>query len=307
METGKRLQILLSTYNGEAYLREQLESYLTMERFQECCVLIRDDGSTDATQEILREYEKRPDFRIVYGENIGIIRSYSWLMENSDDGCEYFALSDQDDVWMKQKVAAAMDALDRYPREEKLLFASISRLVDENLNGIGFSQEPVKGMSYYNAMVQNVLPGHTQVFNKALRDSVLSHDCSEAHAIDWWLYLVASAVGRIAFCPEYTVLHRQHGCNAVGYKQGAWTTLKRRLNYIRDGKGNAISRQLKLFLEQYGSELSKEYRGETQAYLDGVKTVISRVRYLRHRSVFRQKRSENWKFCVLYLLGKYNV
>ncbi len=307
MATAKRLQILLSTYNGERYLSEQIESYIAMERYDECCVFIRDDGSTDGTREILKEYEDRPEFRIVYGENIGIIESYRWLLENCDPSCDYYAFSDQDDVWMPKKADLAISALDSCPREEKLLFASVSRLTDGELNGIGFSQRPTRGISYYNAMVQNVLPGHTQVFNRALLDSLLTRKCTDAHAIDWWLYLLAGALGRIVFCEEHTVLHRQHGDNAVGYKTGYINMLRRRLRYIKEGKGNAISKQLKLFYEQYKDEMPEEYRTETENYLNGLRSVRHRFRYLKHRRIFRQKKSEDRKFCMLYLLGKYNL
>ena len=81
METGKRIQILLSTYNGERYLREQLDSFIKQDNYSEIKILIRDDGSEDGTAEILREYEDKEGFEILYGLHVGITSSYKLLLQ----------------------------------------------------------------------------------------------------------------------------------------------------------------------------------------------------------------------------------
>lgn len=308
MQTAKKdLQILLSTYNGERYLREQLESFLALEEFSRCCVLIRDDGSSDGTRDILEEYKKRDDFQIVYGENLGWIGSYQWLIQHSDSSCSYFAFSDQDDVWKSDKIRKALALLDACPADRMVLFASRSCVTDEQLNPIGMSIDPQRGVSYYNAMVQNVLPGHTQVFNRVLRDSIVRDGFAQAEGVDWWIYLLGSALGSVVFEPSYTVLHRQHGDNAVGYQLGFWGSLRKKLRYIRQGKGNAISRQIQAFYGFYQNEMPEEYRQETAQYLAGLHSFPARLHYLHVCRVYRQKRSDDWKFRILYLLGKYDL
>lgn len=303
----KHIQILLSTFNGEKYLREQLDSFLRLERFDQCCVLIRDDGSTDTTPQILKEYVRNPAFTVVFGENIGVNASYQWLIAHSDPTCDYFAFSDQDDVWLPQKLSQAMAALRQEPEGTPLLFASRSQITDAVLNPIGFSALPVRGISFYNAMVQNVLPGHTQVFNRALRNALTEHGCLEAHMVDWWLYLTASAVGKVVFSEECQVLHRQHGTNSVGYRLDFLSNLRRRIQAVRQGKGNAISRQLSAFRRSWSESLPKEYESELSAYLDGLGGFFSRVSYLRHSRIFRQKRLEDLAFHLFYLFGKYDL
>ncbi len=307
METDKRIQILLSTYNGEKYLREQLDSYTKLENFNQVKVLIRDDGSSDGTRKILKEYAQREEFEVEFGEHLGTSDSYQWLIQHSDSECGYFAFSDQDDVWLPHKLTLALEALKQYPQEEPLLFASRSQIVDENLHRIGYSSLPIRGISFYNAMVQNVLPGHTQVFNTALRNDLAVHGIHGAHVVDWWLYLVASAKGKIIFSEECSVLHRQHSGNAVGYRLGLLGRLKKKLSYIREGKGNAISHQLNAFFNAYEKELLSEYREEVLQYLEGLGTLSGRVSYLRHSRLYRQKRTEDFAFHVLYLFGKYNL
>ena len=305
METDKRVQILLSTYNGETYLRQQLESYLDLENFEICKVLIRDDGSSDSTREILEEYEQHEAFEVTYGENIGITNSYLWLLEHCDLNCEFFCLSDQDDVWLPDKIQKAVALLDARPSERMLLFASRSTVTDEELRPLGLSTDPIRGVSYYNAMIQNVLPGHTQIFNRTMRDSLVCHGIIGAESVDWWMYLLASGLGEVLFEPSSTVLHRQHSGNAVGYQLGFCGSLKKRLGYLRQGKGNAISFQLQAFLSCYETELPEMFRQETVNYLKSLEHLSTRMRYLSTSRVYRQDRRDDWKFRLLYLLGKY--
>lgn len=306
-ETDKRVQILLSTYNGEKYLREQLDSYLTQTCAQQIRVLVRDDGSTDGTAEILREYAAAHGFEVVFGENLGVNGSYQWLIAHSSCDCDYFAFSDQDDVWLPEKLSSAISALDGCLPEKPALFASRTQVTDASLKPIGVSALPARGVSFYNAMVQNVLPGHTQVFNRALQDVLCAHGCLEAHVVDWWLYLTASAVGEVVFSETGQVFHRQHEDNSVGYRLAFFSNLMQRVRALRQGKGNAISRQLLAFRRSWGDALPKEYAQELGDYLDSLGSFFSRSAYLRRSRVFRQKPMEDRAFRLLYLLGKYNL
>lgn len=305
MGTGKRLQILLSTYNGERYLREQLDSFVAQTMFEQVSVLVRDDGSTDGTVKILREYQDRYGFEVILGENLGVTESMWTLLHNSDASCDYFAFSDQDDVWLPHKLELACSTLEKQDVVLPLLFASKSRIVDETLQYLGSSVEVRRDVCYYNAMVQNVTPGHTQVFNRVIRDSLLGKGQENIHVIDWWLYLVASGTGKVLFADEETVLHRQHGNNAVGYETNVFKKILNRLRSVRAKKGNAISLQLSAFYDRYADQMPSEYRAETEAYFANMDSISGRLRYVTSCRAFRQERVENWVFKVLYILGKY--
>ncbi len=307
METGKRVQILMSTYNGERYLRGQLESYLKLKNFEMCRVLIRDDGSTDGTREILKEYAQRDDFEIAYGENVGITDSYTWLLKHCDLSCEFFCLSDQDDVWLPEKVRASVATLEQEDATLALLSASQTCITDAKLNPVQLSENPVRGVSFYNAMVQNVLPGHTQMLNRTMVELLISRGCNDVHVVDWWIYLVATGVGKVVFLPGYTVLHRQHGDNAVGVKIGVVDSTVRRLRYIREGRGNAFSKQLLAFYNRYQDLLPDEYRAETEKFFCSMKSLKSRISYVRCCRAYRQAKAEDIAFQILYVCGKYNV
>ena len=307
MITDKKIQILLSTYNGEKYLREQLDSFLKQEGVENIKVLIRDDGSTDHTPEILREYSQRYGFDVVIGENMGVNDSMFWLFTHCDLSCDYYALSDQDDVWMRSKLATAVNQLRKFNELKPAMFASCSEIVDDELHFLGSTLIPKKGVSFFNAMVQNVTPGHTQVFNRVMMLEVIEKGVSDVHVIDWWLYLVATGIGEIAFDRNFTVKHRQHGDNAVGYELSLWKQTLERLKKVRSNKGNSISLQLRAFYKHYGRVLSEEKKQEVERFFSSQIKLLSRLGYAATCRAFRQTRFENMVFKILYVLGKYNV
>ena len=307
MKTDKRIQVLLSTYNGEKYLREQLDSFLLLEGVENIKVLIRDDGSTDHTPMILKEYCQRYGFEVVLGENLGVNDSLFWLFNHCDLSCDYYALSDQDDVWIKEKLVTAVKQLEKFDESKPAMFSSCSEIVDENLNFRGSTLVPYRGVSFFNAMVQNVTPGHTQVFNRAMMLKMIENGVSDVHVIDWWLYLVATGIGEITFDRNYTVKHRQHGDNAEGYELTFWKQSLKRLKKVRFDKGNSISLQLRAFYNRYGQVLNEEKKCEVERYFSSQKNLFRRIDYVLTCRAFRQTWLETVIFKVLYILGKYNI
>lgn len=306
MGTGKKVQILLSTYNGEEYLREQLDSFVSQTIFPYVSVLIRDDGSTDGTAVILQEYTKKYGFFVEYGVNIGTTRSYLWLLEHSDDTCEFFAFSDQDDVWLPDKLekeTAAMQAMDSArPR----MVATGSEIVDKNLKHQGASVSITKGTSFFNAMVQNICPGHTQLLDRSLRDAVRKTAEPDAVlVVDWWVYLVASGLGTVRILPEATVLHRQHGDNAVGYCTSFLRQFLIRLRRLHGNAAAAMARQLRAFYACYGQQIEDSFRMELERFLGSLPSLGCRVRYAVSARIFRQSAMDTTAVKILYVLGKY--
>lgn len=308
MGTGKMIQVLLSTYNGARYLREQLDSIKHQKNYEDVCILIRDDGSTDGTCEILRDYATSDHFEVEYGENIGITESYSWLLEHRNTRCSYFAISDQDDVWLEDKLQEEVKLFQAVSEDTPCLVGSCTRIVNQDLEPIGKVKLPRKKIAYYNAMIQNVIPGHTQIMNNRLVQLLLKRGFSDVHVIDWWNYLVASGVGVVKFYYKPTVLYRQHTGNAIGAINGhPWKKLNRRLQYIREGRGNAFSKQLYAFHNRYCDLLSTEFRAENEKFFGAMNTVGSRIRYAVQTKAYRQEKLDTLLFKFLYILGKYKL
>ncbi len=302
---GKQVQILLSTYNGQRFLREQLESYLRLDGSSEVKVLVRDDGSTDGTLDILQEYEEKYGFQVIAGENLGVNRSFFELLENRDKSCAYFALSDQDDVWLSSKLQLACRELAQVDPHTPALFGSCSTVVTQDLVPIGSTLAPAAYPDFFNAMVQNIIPGHTQVMNNALAQ--LLHYTDGVMVIDWWIYLVAAGLGVVCFTKEPTVLHRQHGSNSVGYVTSFLKKSINRLGRLKEGKAVAITKQLDSFYRLYRDDCKEEALAELNAYFLSQSDVHSRLRYIRSCNARREPKWENVIFKMMYLCGQYNL
>lgn len=302
----KTIQILLSTYNGEKYLREQLDSYLALDNYDEVKVLVRDDGSLDSTVKILEEYRDKHGFDVIFGENIGLNASLHELLLSADRECEYFAFSDQDDVWLPDKLSRAIATL-RGDDGEYTLYCACSSLVDDKLQVIGHTLIPKKQPSFYNAMVQNVAIGHTQVFGRGILELLCREFSPDMVITDHWSYLLSSGVGRVIYDECETTLYRQHEGNVIGYGHSFLSTLKGRIRRVFSGKPQENTRQLSAFLACYSDVLREEYRTELEKFLSSEKNVFKRVSYLFKTRAYRQTASETLIFRMMYLFGRYKI
>lgn len=301
----KRVQILLSTYNAEKYLRTQLESFVALENFDEIKVLIRDDGSRDGTRFILKEYREKYGFDIIYGENVGLNESMHRLLCAADENCEYFSYADQDDKWQSDKITLALSVLDEKPKDRPFLYSARSTLTDAFLSPTGQTVYPRKTPNFYNAMIQNVCPGHSQVFNRALLSVVKKYVSPDTYVIDHWIWLCASAFGDFYLDPKATTLYRQHGNNVIGYGASRIAILRNRFRQVFRDVPRKHAAQLSAFLTFYGETLPAPFREEAERFL-GAKGFFGRLSYLFSRKVFRQGVFENFCFGFVYLFGRYH-
>ena len=302
--------VLMSAYNGEAYLREQIESILSQRGDFQLTLHIRDDGSSDGTRGILKTYEDRENIIITYGENIGITASYFELMRTAGK-YDYYALSDQDDVWLPDKLAAAIAALEKAAGNDcPLLYGCRSFLVDENLIKTGkMTQSNLRGLTVRNTMIQNILLGHNQVFNRALLTELTKEkaDFSRIYAHDMWNTCLAAVTGKIIFENEPHTLYRQHSRNELGFGSGAGSLkwLAVRLKRALHGEGRLIARQFACFVESHGREMRPEDLEECRRFLTSSESFVKRVRYALRTKFYRQRKNEDFLFRVLYVLGGY--
>ena len=305
--SNKKIQILLSTYNGESFLREQLDSYLGLDNYGDVKVLVRDDGSTDSTLEILAEYEEKYGFEIIRGQNIGLNASMYALIEARDRNCEYFSFSDQDDVWLKDKLSRAVNALDNADSDIPTLYASCSNLTDEELNITGHTLIPKKKLSFYNAMVQNVCPGHSEVCNRSLAEIIERSFSDKIMIFDYWVYLIASAFGGVIFDSNPTTLYRQHRTNAIGCEHSRLKILKTRVARVKTRQSAKNALQLKALYDIHKDTLPEEYKHEIEEFFSSQKGLLPRLKYLTHSRAYRQTGIETLIFKLMYLFGRYDI
>lgn len=203
------VHVLLSTYNGEKFVAAQLDSVLS-QSYPNIRIIVRDDGSSDGTPAILQDYARRhANVSVVLGENIGAVPSFMLLLRQQEHTEGFFSFCDQDDLWNQDKIERAVLALESSGDPAGTLY--FSRLALVNLDGAEtqLSDVPTR-LTFNNALVENVVTGAVAVFGSRLRDLLLMGrpECMVWH--DWWLYLVATAFGRVVYDEVPTIRFRRH-------------------------------------------------------------------------------------------------
>lgn len=285
-----KVRILLSTYNGELFLRDQIAS-LQQQSFKDFEVLVRDDGSTDSTPQIISQtVQSDARFHLWSGtrENLGVVQSFARLLESSPDADVIF-FCDQDDVWRKDKVEKTLGRFFLGRKDEPLAVHSDLALCNENLS---IFQPSMKAQSRARRnephpvmplLGQNFVTGCTLAINKSLAQKVLPIP-PEALMHDWWIALVAASLGRLEFIPESLVLYRQHSHNASGpatslsLRGGLKKFLSKRTNIEllmqrRFAQSLALERQLSRFAPNAPLfQLQKLHRAWRKDWLEGMRT-----------------------------------
>lgn len=219
--------VLLAVFSGEKYLREQIESILN-QTVNDIKIVIRDDGSTDSSPEIIGEYaQKYPEKIFVFSgaPTGGAAANFGEMLKAVDD--DYIMFSDQDDVWFPDKVRKTLDLMlktENGDNDIPVLVHTDLVVTDSRLKVISdsfFDYQRIfpEGLSLNRLLVQNYVTGCTVMINRALKNRALPIPKGAAMH-DWWLALSAAAFGRIATVKEQTIYYRQHGSNQVGAKPG---------------------------------------------------------------------------------------
>jgi glycosyltransferase involved in cell wall biosynthesis len=237
------IDILLSAYNCEKYLPEQLDSLLA-QSYADMRIIARDDGSADSTPAILSEYSKKfPDKIILLKDskgNLGVKKAFFHLLNNSDS--QYAMFCDQDDLWLPEKIRITYEAMrtaeEKYGDVPVLVHTDLS-VADADLKITAESMFRTQKLNPRNAenirtlALENVVTGCTAMLNASLKN-FLKDVPEEAVIHDWWTALAALKYGgRIVFVDTPTILYRQHGKNSIGAEEFGLSSFARRLTRVR--------------------------------------------------------------------------
>lgn len=219
------VEILLATYNGAKFLREQLDSLLN-QTHQSIHIYIGDDDSTDATPSIIQEYLDKYPAKLTLAASSGrhgVIGNFSRLMKEAKGA--YVMFCDQDDVWAKDKIEVTLKQMKAAEREHgaatPVLVHTDLQVVDTSLQVIAPSYWryahlwPNKASSLNRLLAQNVVTGCTVMINRALLELAYPVP-NQVFMHDWWLALVAAAFGKVIAINQATILYRQHHANTLG-------------------------------------------------------------------------------------------
>ena len=212
--------ILMCTYNGATFLREQLDSF-DSQSFTSWKLYVSDDNSTDSTRSILAEYQRRwgaNRLTIFYGPCAGFAKNFISLIKRPEIDARYFAFSDQDDIWYSDKLQRSVDCLARLNENVPALVCTRTRLVNAERNVIGFSPLLHRPPSFRNALVQSIAGANTMLINRCARNIMAQlPDDATVIAHDWLAYLLVTASGGQAiYQSDASLDYRQHGGNLIG-------------------------------------------------------------------------------------------
>jgi hypothetical protein len=230
--------ILLSTFNGERYLKEQLHSYTT-QTHGNWQLYWRDDGSTDASEVLMSAFAKgQRNGRCVHLTEDGQLRTtgsfFALLRMALPEGASCFAFSDQDDVWLPDKLAHAVSALGQVAPGRPAIYFCARTLVDSTLQPIGSIPPLSRPPGFPAALTQNVIPGCCMILNRAAAELIDSAKVPDSTWHDWWCYILVSAADGIVIAGDAPdILYRQHPGNLVGEPRGFW---RRAARAIRRGR-----------------------------------------------------------------------
>ena len=287
-----KIHILLSTYNGEQFLAEQIQS-IQQQTVQDWKLLIRDDGSTDRTREIIREFVAQ-DSRIHWineneSKNLGVIKSFHNLAQFEEADVYFF--SDQDDVWLPQKLELSLAEARKYPAEMPLMVYMDLTVVNQDLEVLSSSmirsQSGHANTELVQELTENTVTGGVAMVNHALiqlwnqTEDILMHD--------WYLALLATAFGKLVYIDQPGELYRQHEHNVLG----ARTWSKRIKKWLRPS----------LLFRMYW-DLIKKSQQQAAFLLDMPLSAEKRELVAAYVTILDQPMHERWRILRQYGLRK---
>ena len=285
------IDVLLSTYCGERYVAEFIAS-LELQTYRDFRLLTRDDGSGDATAEVVRDAAAKAGISAVFassfGKHLGVVGSFGDLLAQSSGN--YIMFADQDDVWHRDKIEEMLkrmrEAEERYGAGTPILLHSDLRVCDHRgavmaESFMCYQRISPRNDSFAELLIQNNVTGCAMMINRALRELIRLPFPQEAICHDWYTALIASAFGRIVFADTAYVDYRAHGDNVFGphrYGIADW------FGSFRTGRSDLnrrlvlTQRQAGAFLRQYGDRLDKADRDKAAAWAGiGGRSKIGRV------------------------------
>ncbi len=287
-----KIAVLLASYNGAAHIREQIES-IAQQGGWELSLFVSDDGSSDETKHIVESFVSDGRFchiEIINGPREGFAANFRALISKVDDGFDYYAFSDQDDVWLPNKFERALQRLSVVAPRTAAVYSGRTEIISEDGQGIGFSPLFARLPDFRNAIVQSIAGANTMVLNnEAMRLLKVASARSKFLVHDWFCYIVVSgAGGMVIYDPIPTVRYRQHENNIIGSNNSLSAKVTRIMMLFsgRFAQWNSLNTEAL-------DKLDDLMTGDAKLVLEQFKlarsaSLFTRLAALRNSGVFRQ-------------------
>ena len=253
----KTVTVLLSTYNGEKYLKAQLDSLIAQKNVS-LNILVRDDGSSDSTIDILKKYKEKGFLNWYTGNNKKTAMSFYDLMLHAPKS-DYYAFCDQDDVWLEDKLYIAIEKLNKFDDKYPCLYYGTPRLVDSNLCNIKNPKSSYHCMKKFSqSIINSNATGCTMVFNNCLLKIVTEKKPLYIDMHDSWIHKVCIiSGGNLVFDEDVHILYRQHSNNVIGINKSFTNVVRKKFNSLTK-KEKSRSRVICSLYDLYNSTMSIE-------------------------------------------------
>ncbi len=301
----EKVQILMSTYNGEKYVEDQIKSVLSQYGVK-INLLVRDDGSNDNTINIIKKFSAINYLKCYQGENIKTGDSFRDLISNCSS-FDYYAFCDQDDIWLNNKLYVAIEKIKEVENDKSnipIMYFCNPNLVDENLNPIKFKKKD-PNLSLTDALISNKATGCTIVFNKNLLQLLKKYYPSKRDYLhDWWIYLICLAVnGRVIYDSNSYILYRQHSKNVIGARESLIKRNKRRIMNIILDRNQIRSIIAKDLLDGFFDIINLEDKVLLENIYKYKKSMKCKINLIHEKRFYNNNLVHNIKFIFLVLLN----
>ena len=302
-----RVAVLLSSYNGESYIEEQIKSIFSQKDVA-VTLYVRDDGSLDSTVDILKKMSTvYPNMMLELASNVGFVKSFFCLLSAVPEVFDFYAFADQDDVWLPCKLSAGAEALRLKGADIAGMYCSRTEYVDASLRHLGYSPSYRRDrIGFGNALVQNIATGCTIVMNPSARKLLVDKLPDRCLAHDWWVYLVVSAFGFVILDEVPHIKYRQHGGNVVGVSTSfLQSSIKRARRFFGSLSENKMSSQLSEFRRIFGSMIRPEQLSCVDKILSAERGWWDRIFLVFSFFYWRQSLFDGLLLRVVILVGRF--
>lgn len=298
----EQIDILLATYNGEKYLKQQIDSILS-QTYSNFRLIISDDCSTDGTRKILKEYKEKDNRITVYFQekNLGYVKNFEFLLKKVEN--EIYALSDQDDIWLPEKIEKCLANMNN--NNSDLVFCDLI-VIDEKEKQIsesfwkekGFIRKIKKDKKYKGLQLNNYITGCTILSKRKFLKYILPLPSNLKYIIhDYWIAIVISLKGKITYEKQPYIKYRQHEGNQVGYKMKSKKLSS--IDEIRDMFIDVKIEHFKFFNEkkELFDEKTRKENIEALNYFEMLKN-IKNINLRKWYLFYKLYRYENFKYFI---------
>lgn len=303
------LAVLMATYEGEQYIADQLKSFDAQD-VADIKLIVSDDSRSDSTRDaILRHTRDLASLKVEFlrGPQAGFVENFRSLILNCATDAEFYAFSDQDDIWLADKTKRSLDWLRTQSSNVPALYCGRTCMIDQHGAETGrLSPLFPRAPAFENAIVQSIAGGNTMTMNRAALD-LLKRSLSKGIPIshDWWTYIIVSgAGGAVKYDPQPLTLYRQHDGNLIGENRSYLAKIAR-MKMVMNGTWRDWQDTHIALLDANVDELTKEAQASLQALKQiRNRSALGRLSWFRRSGAWRQTTAGSASLYFAVLMGR---